>query len=191
MAPTVAEAIELLNLNDGILFKSATEMLWKIIKNVIDSPQEPKYRSIKRGGTAFANSVGSAKGGVRFLKAVGFVEQEAAASASTQAVKGEAMLVLPMDAPMSLLEQGKDALKQAVKQQQAALDAQRQSQEETLMKVNAAAAEKLANLKAVSKRNSAQRDAKAEEERQRLLRGVQQDKDENQKWKTEYDAMNG
>ena len=48
---------------------------------------------------------------------------------------------------------------------------------------NEASAQKLADLRAVSKRNSAKRDAEEELERQRLNAGIQADKTEDQKWR--------
>lgn len=173
--PSIPEAIALLQLNDGLEFTAATELLFKIVQNIIKQPDEAKFRSLKRSGAAFSKAVGSAKGGVRFLKAVGFVEEGSG---------DEAALVLPAKAPTALLEQGKASLKQAVQQRAAQLDAERS-------KANADAAEKLAQLKAVSKANNSKRDAEAERERQRLLSGIALDNDENETWKKEYDAMKG
>ena len=48
---------------------------------------------------------------------------------------------------------------------------------------NEASAQKLADLRAVSKRNSAKRDAEDELERQRLNAGIQADKKEDGKWR--------
>jgi hypothetical protein len=170
--PTIQEAVGLLQLNDGLEFVAATEMLFKIIQNIIKDPDEPKYRTLKRSGTAFQKAVGSAKGGARFLKACGFVE----------AGEGdEATLALPANAPKGLLEEGKAALKAAVKLHAAQRDEARRRE-------NEASAEKLALLKAVSRKNTASRDQEAERERQRLREGLVIDKQENDSWKQEYDV---
>lgn len=173
--PTIAEAIELLRLNDGLEFVAATELLFKILQNIMKNPDEPKFRTLKRSGASFTKAVGSAKGGVRFLKACGFVE----------AGDGDdATLTLPAGASTALLEEGKAALKAAVKQAEAEREAAR-------MRENAASAEKLALLKKVSKKNNEKRDADAERERERLRQGLEIDKQENSQWKEEYDAMKG
>ena len=54
---------------------------------------------------------------------------------------------------------------------------------------NEASAQKLADLRAVSKRNTAKRDAEAESEHKRLVAGIQGDKAEENKWRKEYDDM--
>jgi hypothetical protein len=54
---------------------------------------------------------------------------------------------------------------------------------------NEAAAQKLADLKAVSKKNTAKRDAAQEAEHQQLVSGIAADKTEENKWRNEYDAM--
>lgn len=171
--PTITEAIALLHLNDGLEFIAATELLFKILQNILKEPEEPKYRTLKRSGTSFQKAVGSAKGGVRFLKACGFVE----------AGEGnEAILTLPSGASTALLEEGKLALKAAVKQNSAQRDEERRRE-------NEASAEKLALLKRVSKKNNEKRDTEAERERQRLKEGLMIDKQENSRWKEEYDEM--
>ena len=70
-----AQACGLLLLNDPITFKTATETLFKICQNIVQHPDEPKYRSLARSGATFTGKLGNAKGAVRFLKAVGFAEE--------------------------------------------------------------------------------------------------------------------
>lgn len=170
--PTIDEACSLLLLNDDAAFTAATELLFKILQNIHREPEEAKYRSINRGGASFSKAVGSAKGGVRMLKAVGFVEEGSA--------EGATSLVLASP-DLALIEQGKNALKQCVK-----LNVARR--EEARRKENEAAAEKLAALKEVSKRNTANRDQAQEAEKQRLKAGIKQDHEENALWKAEEDA---
>ena len=73
---TLQEAGELLLRNeDPEVFRLATETLFKVLQNLVAHPDEPKYRSLPRSSAAFADKLAKAKGAVRFLKAVGFVEE--------------------------------------------------------------------------------------------------------------------
>ena len=85
-----------------------------------------------------------------------------------------------------VIANGKAALKAVLKyhteQQVRAADERRRVE-------NEAAAQKLADLKAVSKKNTAKRDAAEEAERQRLREGLQIDKEDQAGWRKEYDAM--
>ena len=64
-APTLEQACQILLQNDAATFKSATETLFTILKNLTSHPEEPKYRSLSRSGAAFSQKLGTAKGAVR------------------------------------------------------------------------------------------------------------------------------
>ena len=104
-----------------------------------------------------------------------------APAVALSALAPAATLALPANAPKGLLEEGKAALKAAVKLHAAQRDEARRRE-------NEASAEKLALLKAVSRKNTASRDQEAERERQRLREGLVIDKQENDSWKQEYDV---
>lgn len=169
------EALGLLCLNDPVAFQAATETLFKIVQNVLANPGEAKYRTLRRKGAAFAQKVGGAKGGVRFLRAVGFVDEGEG---------DEAALTLPAAADVTLLEGGKAALKACVKER---MQEQLRHGEQERQRENALAAGKLAELRAVSKQNTAQRDQEAEVERQRVLDGIKIDRDD---WVRQRDPNN-
>lgn len=160
--PSLEEVCSLIAQNQPLEFRLSTELLFKILKNVLDAPAEPKYRSIKRCSKAFSENLAIAKGAVRFLRAVGWSEEGEADSAT---------LVLPPSADLELLGRGKDALKALVKQRAAADAEARRVQDEL-------SAEKLRELKRVSQQNTAKRDSAREKERQRLLEGIQIDRDD-------------
>lgn len=175
--PSLSEAASLLAKNeDPLVFAAATETLFAIVKNVLAHPDEEKYRKLSRNSKAFSSKVACAKGGVRFLKACGFVEEGADA---------EAALVLPVP-NAELLAEAKAMLKSLVKQHTDHLAKQRAEERRI---ADEAAAVKLRELKEVSKKNTAQRDAAAEAERLRLLDGLKLDKQNRETWKQEYDAM--
>lgn len=50
----------------------AVETIGKYLQNVLENPDEPKYRKIRLGNKAFQERVESAKGGREFLTSVGF-----------------------------------------------------------------------------------------------------------------------
>jgi len=179
MSPTLEEACGLLLQNDDAVFKVATETLFKICQNLLQHPGDAKFRSLARSSATFSQKIGTAKGAVRFLKAVGFEEEGGSGEGSS--------LVLPPAAESAeKIAAGKAALKAVLKQHTEVAvrrtEAERQAE-------NAAAAQKLADLREVSKKNTATRDANAEAERQRLVAGIREDKDEDSKWRSEYDAM--
>ena len=149
--PTVAEACSILLRNEHAPFQHATETLFKVVQNLIQNPNDPAFRSLKRSSNAFATKLGPAKGAVRFLRAIGFVEAEAAGS-SDGAADGVFTMAEPDEV---LLAEGKAALKAAVKEY-------RRMEEEARSVENAAAAEKLRDLREVSKQNYAKRDAAAQ-----------------------------
>ena len=170
--PSLTEAAALLAKNeDPQVFAAATETLFSIVKNAATG--EEKYRKLQRSGKTFSSKVACAKGGVRFLKACGFVEEGADA------------LVLA-EPSAELLAEAKAMLKSLVKQHADHMAAVRAEERRV---ADEAAALKLQELKAVSKKNTAQRDAAAEAERQRLLAGIKHDKEMLETWKQEYDAM--
>jgi len=173
MPPTFDEACGLLLLNDAITFKDATETLFKILQNVVLHPGEGKFRTLQRSSAGFASKLAGAKGAVRFLKACGFEEQGGSGDAGS--------LVLP---PGSQNDQqiaaGKAALKALVGRHTEQIV---RVADEERRKANEAAAQKLVDLRELSKRNTATRDAAHEEERQRLLSGIHTDKNEENKWR--------
>jgi len=176
MAPSVIdEALDLLSRNDPVTFQAATETLFKIVQNVLQHPDEAKYRTLRRKATAFAQKVGAAKGGVRFLRAVGFVDEGEG---------DEAALTLPAGADTALIQSGKAALKACVKER---MQEQLMHAEQERQRANELAAGKLAELRAVSKQNTAQRDQEAAAERQRVLDGIKIDRDD---WVRQRDPNN-
>ena len=156
--PRVEEATALLARNGPAAFRLSTELLYKILKNA----EDPKKRSIRRSSNSFATNLKGAMGAVRFLRAVGFVEEGEGEEAS---------LVLPASVSAAALEEAKAALKACVKAYAAAAEEARRVE-------NEAAAEKLRDLREVSRVNkSRQLDASASE-RERLLRGLKADREE-------------
>lgn len=179
MAPSLDEACRILLLNDAMAFKAASETLFKICQNIFTHPDEPKYRKISRGSASFSEKLASAKGAVRFLKAVGFEEEGGSSDVGS--------LVLPALPDIAeRMTAGKAALKAALKYH---TEQMVRATEEARSRENAAAAQKLADLRDVSKKNSAQRTAEEAAERQRLVEGIQGDKTEENNWRKEYDEM--
>ena len=166
--PPVEEAVAILLQNEAGVFRVATETLFKILQNVISHPEDASYRTLKRSNETFSNKVASAKGGVRFLRAVGF-----------QASDDDA-LTLAAAADLEALNRGKVALKDAVKEYS------RRAQERRTA-ADAAAASKLAELRQLSKQNNLKRDGDKEREREALLKGVQIDRAD---WERQRDNTN-
>lgn len=160
--PTLDEATGLLASNRPLEFRLSTELIFKILNNITGAPEEPNFRSIKRSSRAFSEQLAVAKGGVRFLRAMGFDEEG----------EGDATcFVLPAGADFDVLRQGKLALKEMVKRQAAAVAEARRVQDEL-------GAAKLRDLQAVSKQNTQKRDEAAERERLRLLEGIRIDRED-------------
>jgi len=136
------------------VFREGTETLFKVVQNVIANPEDKSKQKLRRTNATFTGKIKPAKGAVRFLRAVGFTEEQQ---------DGEDVLIL-LNPDMKLLEEGKAALKASVKEYA-------KMQEEIRRRENEEAAEKLRQLKTVSKQNTAQRDEAqaAELERQREL----------------------
>ena len=105
--PTLDEACALLLKNEPAPFREATETLFTILNNITAKPDEAVFRRLKRANAALSAKVFGAKGGVRFLRAVGFVEEGAG---------DEAAFVLPAAVGAEQIAAGKAALKAAVKQ---------------------------------------------------------------------------
>jgi len=170
--PSVEEACNLLVKNeDSLVFQIATEAIFKILQNLLQNPTEEKYRTLRRSNPAFAEKIGKAKGGVRFLKAVGFVEDGAGDAA---------VLVLPADVDTDHLRKSKAMLKEIAKQR---MDEEAKKREAIRVADNAAAAVKLADLEAISKQNQAKQTEVEEEERARLLKGIEIDREDRERQK--------
>ena len=165
-APTLDQACSLLLQNDPIVFQTATEALFKVIQNILQQPEEPKFRSLRRTAKGFSEKIATAKGAVRFLKAAGFVEEGGG---------DDAALALPVAANMEPLVNAKAALKAVVKHR-LAVDVK--AREEARQQENAAAAEKLRELKDISVKNKADQTAEQALERQRLMDGFKDDRDD-------------
>jgi len=170
--PSIEEACSLLLRNeDSLVFQTATEAIFKILQNLLQNPTEEKYRTLRRSNPAFAEKIGKAKGGVRFLKAVGFVEDGAGDAA---------VLVLPADVDTDHLRKSKAMLKEIAKQR---MDEEAKKREAIRVADNAAAAVKLADLEAISKQNQAKQTEVEEEERARLLKGIEIDREDRERQK--------
>ena len=100
--PTVEEATGILMKNPHAVFQNATETLFQVVKNLTSHPDEPKYRTLKRSSNAFSSKLAPAVGAVRFLRAIGFVEQ-----GSSDAADG----VFTMEKPDDALEAWKELQK--------------------------------------------------------------------------------
>jgi len=170
--PSIEEACSLLLRNeDSLVFQTATEAIFKILQNLLQNPTEEKYRTLRRSNPAFAEKIGKAKGGVRFLKAVGFVEDGAGDAA---------VLVLPADVDTDHLRKSKAMLKEIAKQR---MDEEAKKREAIRVADNAAAAVKLADLEAISKQNQAKQTEVEKEERARLLKGIEIDREDRERQK--------
>ncbi|VDO73186.1 unnamed protein product [Heligmosomoides polygyrus] len=72
---TVIPAVLLLySLNKKPVREAAVETIGKYLQNIIENPDEPKYRRIRMSNKVFQERVLSAKGGREFLSATGFKE---------------------------------------------------------------------------------------------------------------------
>ncbi|KAJ1369083.1 PUB domain [Parelaphostrongylus tenuis] len=73
---TVVPAVLLLySLNKKQPKEVAIETIGKYLQNIIEYPDEPKYRRIRLSNKAYQERVASVKGGPEFLKSVGFEER--------------------------------------------------------------------------------------------------------------------
>jgi len=157
--PSVGEAVEILLKNEASgVFREATETLFKVVQNVLQHPEDESFRRLKRSTKAFSTKIAPAKGGVRFLRAVGFDE----------AGEGEEAALQLAQPDVKLLEEGKAALKACVK-------AYARMAEEARRLENEAAAEKLKMLRDVSKTNQKEEDAQEKARQQALLKRDRED----------------
>ena len=132
----------------------------------------PLPRSYARGLTRRMRATESgAKGGVRFLRAVGFVEEGAG---------DEAAFVLPAAVGAEQLAAGKAALKAAVKQFSHVQEALRTAE-------NEAAAQKLRDLRDLSKQNNSKRDAATAGEKDAIKAEIAAERFE---WERQRDPTN-
>ena len=67
-------AVAQLATNPRPQFEAAVKTLQQYVSNIIEKPNEPKYRRIKLENAIFVKHVRQAQGGVAFLKALGFCE---------------------------------------------------------------------------------------------------------------------
>ncbi|KAL1510904.1 hypothetical protein AB1Y20_005735 [Prymnesium parvum] len=159
MSPSLEEATAILLKNEEPAgFRMTTETLFKIVQNVLQHPGDEAFRRLKRSSKTFETKIAPAKGGVRFLRAVGFCEEGEGEEAS---------LVLRAPEEARLLE-AKAALKECVKQY-ALLQEERRRIE------NERAAEKLRLLREVSRNNSKQQNEEERERQQALLKRDRED----------------
>mmetsp|Transcript_19931 Transcript_19931/g.33971 ORF Transcript_19931/g.33971 Transcript_19931/m.33971 type:complete len:155 (+) Transcript_19931:88-552(+) len=130
-----------------------TQTLFTIVKNVTKEPDNEKMRRLKRSTKTFSTSIASAKGAVRYLRALGFEDVGEG--------EEEAMLLRTPD--QKLLEEGKSTLKEVVKEFARRVEEQRRLE-------NEAAAEKLRALKEISRsKQEGNEEQRAERDRQRKL----------------------
>jgi len=168
------DACRILLLNeDASVFQLATETLFTIIQNVIQHPAEDKYRRIRRSAKAFQEKLGPAKGAVRLLKSVGFVEEGEGTDDAAFVLSAEVAQSAP-------LTEAKAVLKAVVKHR---FEVDMKAKEAARAQQNAEGARKLAELKEISKQNTAQVTAEQEAERQRLLKGLQIDREDRERQK--------
>ena len=59
----------------AVVFTLATETLFKVVQNLVAHPENPAFRVLKRSSNAFSTKLAPAMGAVRFLRAIGFVEE--------------------------------------------------------------------------------------------------------------------
>ena len=169
--PTLDEACALLLKNEPAPFREATETLFTILNNITAKPDEAVFRRLKRANAALSAKVFGAKGGVRFLRAVGFVEEGAG---------DEAAFVLPAAVGAEQLAAGKAALKAAVKQFSHVQEALRTAE-------NEAAAQKLRDLRDLSKQNNSKRDAATAGEKDAIKAEIAAERFE---WERQRDPTN-
>ena len=155
MLPPLEEATDLLARNEHLRFKIATETLWDIAKNA-----KPKQK-INTHSNAFKNRLRDAKGALRFLRAIGFKQMPQQPSSSSDKQLSQYLILENYD--QDLIHRGKLALKEIVRK----YEMQRRATEAAR---NAEAAQKLADLQAISKANRAERDLEQTRERELQLK---------------------
>uniref|UniRef100_A0A914WEH1 PUB domain-containing protein n=1 Tax=Plectus sambesii TaxID=2011161 RepID=A0A914WEH1_9BILA len=105
----VASVLMVHSLNKSEPRRIALETIGRYVDNLITNPEEEKFRRIRLSNKVFQERVISARGGVEFLKAIGFLETM---MAPADGQPEEPFLVMPLDAAKDReqLEQAKDVL---------------------------------------------------------------------------------
>ena len=145
----------------AVVFTLATETLFKVVQNLVAHPENPAFRVLKRSSNVFSTKLAPAMGAVRFLRAIGFVEE------GTSGAEDAIFTLGQPDA--ELLVAAKAMLKAGVKEY-------RRREEAARVEENKACAKQLADLQALSKQNHAKRDAEAQAERDRMNKIAEIDK---------------
>jgi len=154
-------AVQKLLKNPPPAFKLVTERLFKVLTNIVQHPDDPKFRELRCDSATFSQSIASCAGGKAFLRAAGFTEEAN-------------IMRLPSPPDVEAVKKSRNVLKAAVKRY-AELTQQQQHRE------NEDAAKKLADLKELSRKRQAQVGASVQAEREEILRGVQIDRDDWQR----------
>ena len=150
---SIDSAVDKLLKNQPLTFKIACETLFKVLTNIISSPDDEKYRELRTDSATFTNKIACAAGGKAFLRAVGFIATETS-------------MQLPAPPDIEALKRGRLALKEAVRRQ-AALAQELQQRE------NAEAAQKLKELQEATRKKRAGIDAETAAYRESLVKGLQ------------------
>lgn len=145
----------------AVVFTLATETLFKVVQNLVAHPENPAFRVLKRSSNAFSTKLAPAMGAVRFLRAIGFVEE------GTSGAEDAIFTLGQPDA--ELLVAAKAMLKAGVKEY-------RRREEAARVEENKACAKQLADLQELSKQNHAKRNAEAQAERDRMNKIAEIDK---------------
>lgn len=90
----------ILNCNTKEKSTACIETLSKYLENIIQHPDEEKYRKIRKSNRIFAEKVQPCEGGIDFLLGVGFIEQD---------IDGEPFLIYSNDGDEA---EGVEALKE-------------------------------------------------------------------------------
>lgn len=155
------EALSLLRKNPPGVTMRCSETLFAICKKAttLDEERQPvlgsaKYRRLRKDSPTFVATVANAKGGVRFIRAAGFVTDPT----------GD-FFILQDDADPARVRRGMVLLKDVAKEAKAAVEEERARENEL-------AAKKLALLKRVQEDNSSKRSAEEHAERERIRRAI-------------------
>jgi UBX domain-containing protein 6 len=74
--PAEASIIMIWSLNSQEKIDQAVPILLKYVNNIITSPDEAKYRRIRTSNKVFTDKIACLKGGIEFLKSIGFIEDD-------------------------------------------------------------------------------------------------------------------
>ncbi|CAE8732741.1 unnamed protein product [Polarella glacialis] len=96
---TWEQMLERLDSHRTAEYTACTETMAKMLRNIIENPNEEKFRKVRISNPKFSSTVYSMKGAPEFFKLVGFVD-----------TVEEGFIVLPADAGVALLRKGMDAL---------------------------------------------------------------------------------